>query len=185
MRCVPCMVTHVEIRTVVFFFIALVAQRYLVTLLTGWDVSSIPANGIFLTKNNYKTKIKMPNAWRTIKSLVHKSRLHGRRGKGMAESFPREKLRHAPQKGGWEILCDLPPVWPRLVCPTNVMSRKNGKKTHTHTHTHTLWSLRCTDSAVLEPLSFSASSRISAVALQILLFHMEDVQLMKEKSERT
>ena len=58
--------------------------------LTRWDVSSIPANGIFLTKN-LKTKIKMPNGWRTIKSLVHKIRLHGRRGKGMAESFSREK----------------------------------------------------------------------------------------------
>ena len=80
----------------------------------------------------------MPNGWRTIKSLVvHKIRLHGRRGKGMAESFSREKLRHAPQKeGGWEILCDLPPVWPRLVHPTNLMSRMNGKKTHKHTHTH-------------------------------------------------
>ena len=69
--------------------------------LTRWDVSSIPANGIFLTKK-LKNKIKMPNGWRTIraKSLVHKIRLHGRRGKGMAESFSREKLRHAPQKGG-------------------------------------------------------------------------------------
>ena len=60
--------------------------------LTRWDVSSIPANGIFLTKN-LKTKIKMSNGWRTIKSLVHKIRLHGRRGKGMAESFSREKLK--------------------------------------------------------------------------------------------
>ena len=76
----------------------------------------------------------MPNRWRTIKSLVHKIRLHGRRGKGMAESFSREKLRHAQQKeGGWEILCDLPPVWTRLVRPTNLMSRMNGKKTH-NTH---------------------------------------------------
>ena len=76
----------------------------------------------------------MPNGWRTIKSLVHKIRLHGRRGKGMAESFSREKSRHAPQKeSGWEILCDLPPVWPRLVRPTNLMPRMNGKKTlHTH-----------------------------------------------------
>ena len=66
---------------------------------TRWDVSSIPANGI------------MPNEWRTIKSLVHKIRLHGRRGKGMAESFSQEKLRHAPQKeGGGEIMFDLPPV---------------------------------------------------------------------------
>ena len=76
--------------------------------LTRWDVSSIPANGIFLTKK-LKNKIKMPNGWRTIKSLVHKIRLHSRRGKGMAESFSREKLRHAPQKeGGGKILCDLP-----------------------------------------------------------------------------
>ena len=67
--------------------------------LTRWDVSSIPANGFFLTKK-LKTKMKMPNGWRTIKSLVHKIRLHGRRGKGMAESSSREKLRHAPQKEG-------------------------------------------------------------------------------------
>ena len=51
----------------------------------------------------------------------------------MAESFSREKLRHAPQKeGGRKILCGLPPVWPRLVRPTNLISRMNGKKTHTH-----------------------------------------------------
>ena len=37
--------------------------------LTRWDASSIPANGIFLTKK--KKKKKMPNGWRTIKSLVH------------------------------------------------------------------------------------------------------------------
>ena len=74
--------------------------------LTRWDMSSIPANGIFLTK---KQKNKCPTE--RLKSLVHKIRLHGRRGKGMAESFSREKLRHAPQKeGGREILCDLPPV---------------------------------------------------------------------------
>ena len=42
--------------------------------LTRWDVSSIPANGIFLTKK-LKAKIKMPNGWR-IKSLVHEIRLH-------------------------------------------------------------------------------------------------------------
>ena len=65
--------------------------------LTRSDVSSIPANGIFL---KLKTKIIMPNGWRTIKSLAHKIRLHGRRGKGMAESFSREKLRRAPQKEG-------------------------------------------------------------------------------------
>ena len=73
----------------------------------------------------------MPNEWRTIESLVHKIRLHGRRGKGIAESFSQEKWRHAPQKeGGWEILCELPTAWPRLERPTNLMSRMNGKKTH-------------------------------------------------------
>ena len=52
-----------------------------------------------------EAKTKFFNGWRTIKSLVHKIRLHGRRGKGMAESFSREKLRQAPQKeGGWKIL---------------------------------------------------------------------------------
>ena len=38
--------------------------------LTRWDVSSTPANGLFLTKK--KKKKKMPNGWRTIKSLVQK-----------------------------------------------------------------------------------------------------------------
>ena len=86
----------------------------------------------------------MPNGWRTIKSLVHKIRLHGRRGKGMAESFSREKLRDAPQKeGGWEILCDLPPVWPRLVRPTNLMSRMNGKKTHKHIQQYIQYTMVC------------------------------------------
>ena len=74
----------------------------------------------------------MPNGWRTINSLVHKIRLHGRRGKEMVESFSRQKSMHAPQKeGGFKILCDLPPVWPQLVRP--LVSRMDGKKTHTHT----------------------------------------------------
>ena len=45
--------------------------------------------GFFLTK---KKKKKVPNKWTTINSLVHKIRLHGRRGKRTAEPFPREKL---------------------------------------------------------------------------------------------
>ena len=56
-----------------------------------------PGKRDFLTE---KLKLKMPNGWRTIKSLVHEIRLHGRRGKGTAESFSREKIRHAPQKEG-------------------------------------------------------------------------------------
>ena len=56
-----------------------------------------------------KIKIKMPSKWRTIKSSVHKIRLHGRRGKGTAESFSREKERHAPYvEGRWMRN----PVWP-------------------------------------------------------------------------
>ena len=39
-----------------------------------------------------KIKICIPNKWRTIKSLVHKIRFHGRRGEGTAESFSRKKL---------------------------------------------------------------------------------------------
>ena len=48
----------------------------------------------------------MPNVWRTIKSLVHKIRIHGRRGKGMAEPS-REKHTHRRKKVGEKsFLCD-------------------------------------------------------------------------------
>ena len=66
--------------------------------LTRWDVSSIPANGIFLTIK-LKNKIKMPNGWRTIKSLVHKFDFTVDEGKERLNPS-REKLRHAPQKEG-------------------------------------------------------------------------------------
>ena len=71
--------------------------------------------------------------------LYTKIRLHGRRGKGTAESFSREKLREALQKEGGEILCDFPPV---CVTPAggtstkfnlSTSSRINGMTTHTHT----------------------------------------------------
>ena len=62
----------------------------------GSNLGAVTGTGIF-----------PPNKWRKINSLVHKIRLHGRRGKGTAESFSREKLRQAPQKEGGEILCDL------------------------------------------------------------------------------
>ena len=58
-----------------------------------------PGKRDFLTEK-LKMKIKMPNGWRMVKSLVHKIRLHGRRGKGKAESLSREKSRHTPQKEG-------------------------------------------------------------------------------------
>ena len=78
----------------------------------------------------------MPNGWRTIESSVHKIRLHGRGGKGMAESFSRrEKLRHVPQKeSGWEIK----PVWPSsCVTPagtSNELDAQNEWEENTHTH---------------------------------------------------
>ena len=54
----------------------------------------------------------MPNKWRTIKSLlVHKIRLHGRRGEGTtAEFFLREKLRQAPHLILDVRLMDVPAV---------------------------------------------------------------------------
>ena len=66
-------------------------------------------------------------------SLVHKIRLHGRRGKGTAESFSRGKSRQAPQKEGGEILCD--PGW---YVHKPVVQNKWDDNTHTHTHTGTL-----------------------------------------------
>ena len=46
------------------------------------------------------TTYHCPTGGERLMSLVHKTRLHGRRGKGTAEPFSREKLRHAPQKEG-------------------------------------------------------------------------------------
>ena len=63
--------------------------------------------GFVLTK---KKKIMPTKKWRMINSWVHNNiQFHGRRGKGTAESFSRQKLRQAPQKESGEILCD--PGW--------------------------------------------------------------------------
>ena len=130
--------------TLLYMLAAQVAQRYLVTL---WHVGTWvrPRQTRFFSQKKRKKEKKCPTGGERLnKSLVHKIRLLSRRGKGMAESFSREKLRHTPQKeGGWEILCDLPPVWPRLVRPTNLMSRMNGKKTHTHTTSPQGYSTTC------------------------------------------
>ena len=51
----------------------------------------------------------------------------------MAESFSREKSRHAPQKeGGLKVLCDLPPVTPAGT--SNELDVQNGWEENTHTH---------------------------------------------------
>ena len=65
-----------------------------------WDVSSNPGAVTRTEIFPHKKKKKIPNGWRTIKSLVNKIRLHDRRGKKMIESLSREKLRHAPEKEG-------------------------------------------------------------------------------------
>ena len=86
--------------------------------------------------SHYRTKNQMPNGRRTIKLLLHQIRLHGRRGKRLAESFSRERLTHAPQKEVDEkyrrtsLLCD--PGWyvQRTSCPEWL-----GRKQHTHIHT--------------------------------------------------
>ena len=83
----------------------------------------------------------------------------------MAESFSREKLRHALQKeGGREILCDLPPVRPRLVRP--LMSRMNGKKTQkTHTHIEAINSNKQITAERGDDVGESGNSRIALAGL--------------------
>ena len=75
----------------------------------------------------------MPNGWRTINSLVHKIRLHGRRGKGMAESFSRQKIKARTAEGRWIKN----PVWPSsCVTPagtSNELDVQNGWEENTHT----------------------------------------------------
>ena len=72
----------------------------------------------------------MPNArmWRSFNSLVYKNRLHGRRGKGTAEFFSRQKLnkhrRRKVEKSCVTLLCDLAGT------PRNLTSRINGMTTH-------------------------------------------------------
>ena len=54
----------------------------------------------------------------------------------MAESFSREKLRHAPQKeGGLKILCDLPPVCVTPAGTSNELDVQHKWEENTHTHT--------------------------------------------------
>ena len=53
----------------------------------------------------------------------------------MAESFSRQKSRHAPQKeGGLKILCDLPPVCVTPAGTSNELDVQNGWEENTHTH---------------------------------------------------
>ena len=76
----------------------------------------------------------MSNGWRMIKSLVHKIRLHGRRGKGMAESFSREKNKARTAERKWMRN----PVWPSsCVTPagtSNELDVQNEWEENTHTH---------------------------------------------------
>ena len=97
-----------------------------------------PPRNLLTLGREFESRCRQTNSnkWRTINSLVHKIRLHGRRGKGTAESFSREKLREAPQKEGEKscetfLLCDL--GW--YVHKPDVQNKWDDN-THTHTHTH-------------------------------------------------
>ena len=60
----------------------------------------------------------------------------------MAESFSRQKSRHAPQKeGGLKILCDLPPVCVTPAGTSNELDVQNGWEENTHTHTQEVYTL--------------------------------------------
>ena len=69
----------------------------------------------------------MPDGWRTIKSLVHKIRLHGRREKGMAESFSRDKLGTHRRKMDGKF-CVTP------AGTSNELDVQHESDGHTHTH---------------------------------------------------
>ena len=76
----------------------------------------------------------MPNGWRTIKSLVHKIRLHGRRGKGMAESFSREKIKASTTERRW---IENPVLPSSCVTPAGTsIEVQNEWEENTHIHTH-------------------------------------------------
>ena len=99
--------------------------------------------------------------WRTIKSFVHKIRLHGRRGKGAAESFSWEKVRQAPQKeGGWEILCD--PGW--YIHKPDVQN-----KWEENTLTHTVVSLECSSYNNCSTVEYSIN--ITSEGLPTAVYH--------------
>ena len=68
---------------------------YLMT--RGWNFTSAYVR---IRSINIRRQNKNAQRVENDEIVVHKIRLHGRRGKGMAESFSREKLRHAPQKEG-------------------------------------------------------------------------------------
>ena len=128
-----------------------VKQKYFVTIKTGivWLFTClhphIPLTALIellyylLTAYWYNIfRSVMPNKWRTIKSLVHKIRLHGRRGKGTAVFFSRKKNKACTAEGKWMRNSVCPSVRPRLVQvvhPTNLTSRINGKKTPKNTKT--------------------------------------------------
>ena len=67
--------------------------------MNNWDFSLQKNKG-----KNIKKYFEVPNKWRTIESLVNKDLPHGRRWKGTAESFSRQKLRQALQKEGGEVV---------------------------------------------------------------------------------
>ena len=112
----------------------------------------------------------MPNGWRTIKSKVHKIRLHRRRGKGKAGSFSREKLRHAPQK---ERRWMRNPVWPSsCVTPAGTsIEVQNEWEENTHnTHYTILYCSSSGSSGLLNNWSMNKKKKNCVVNIILLLY---------------
>ena len=115
--------------------VAPVAHRYPQNLLTLWDVSSIPVNGVFLTrKKNWKKKKKcLTSGERFNRYIVHKIRLHGRRGKGMAETFFARKVKAHTTEGRWVKN----PVWPSFCVTPAGTSNEHDVQNELEENTHT------------------------------------------------
>ena len=95
-------------------------------------------------KEEPKRKEKAPTSG-DRSMLVHKIRLHGRRGKGTAEPFSREKLTQAPQKEGGEILCkpgwyvhqpDVQNKWDETSFTAPAESGRSGERSRSCVHAH-------------------------------------------------
>ena len=101
----------------------------------------------------------MSNGWRTIKSWVHKISTSRSTRERNGWILLARKIKARTAEGRWMRN----PVWPRLVRPTNLMSRMNGKKTHTHTHCVSAgrWS-HPESSCAIRALSFNTLAWISS-----------------------
>ena len=111
-----------------------------------------------------------------IKSLVHKLRLHGRRGKRMPESFSREKLRHASQKEGrWmkNPVCPSPCVTPAGT--SNELDVQNEREEKTTTQCIPTFTYYYTASHHIKWPAWSSLSVLCVCVLSSHLFWTSDL----------